>query len=482
MKKSITLNGVYKLALNLFRFTLPALIIPYVYRTLSPDNIGSVNYAESIYSYFNALAVLGLSFYAIRELGKVRSNRLKSSFLFSNIFTINILLVTFSLFLYLLLIFFVIKDPKVQIISLVLALKLFLLAFDIEWVNESHEDYKFISIKTMLCRSVSLILMFFLITSSDNYLIYVWLNVFFDLINALFSFYYIVFYKKRVFFSFKLVRLNKLFSHFKRIASTLFLVDVGFLFFAFDKVALGAFVSNTEVAYFALSEKIIVLVVVISSTITQVTLPRLSILAKTNRAEFLLLINKIYTSLMMIVLPSFIGVYLMASEFLFIFGSYEFMPALDTIKIFSFYILFFSLLKIFATQTLFALNKEKVYIILLIAFALVNAIVKLVFQGSINSSISILITLSLLLLMSIIIYFHIRNKEKIKIPIINKNICIYITGCLPMFFIPFLREHIHNVFIFSILSMIFSIFSYTIVLLFFKESISQSLIKKILKR
>ncbi|WP_407266462.1 oligosaccharide flippase family protein, partial [Morganella morganii] len=151
MKKSITLNGVYKLALNLFRFTLPALIIPYVYRTLSPDNIGSVNYAESIYSYFNALAVLGLSFYAIRELGKVRSNRLKSSFLFSNIFTINILLVTFSLFLYLLLIFFVIKDPKVQIISLVLALKLFLLAFDIEWVNESHEDYKFISIKTMLC-------------------------------------------------------------------------------------------------------------------------------------------------------------------------------------------------------------------------------------------------------------------------------------------------------------------------------------------
>ncbi|MEM8201699.1 hypothetical protein Q4R54_19070, partial [Morganella morganii] len=84
--------------------------------------------------------------------------------------------------------------------------------------------------------------------------------------------------------------------------STLFLVDVGFLFFAFDKVALGAFVSNTEVAYFALSEKIIVLVVVISSTITQVTLPRLSILAKTNRAEFLLLINKIYTSLMMIVL------------------------------------------------------------------------------------------------------------------------------------------------------------------------------------
>ncbi|HCR3994348.1 TPA: oligosaccharide flippase family protein, partial [Morganella morganii] len=361
MKKSITLNGLYKLALNLFRFTLPALIIPYVYRTLSPENIGSVNYAESIYSYFNLLAVLGLSFYAIRELGRVRYSKLKASFIFSNIFTINIIMVSFSLLLYLTLIIFMIKDPKVQIISLVLSIKLLLLAFDIEWVNESFEDYKFISIKTMLCRSISLVLMFLLITSSDDYIIYVWLNVLFDLANSIFSFYYIILYRKRVFFSLKFVRFNKLYQHLKKIISTLFIVDVGFLFFSFDKVSLGAFVSTTEVAYFALSEKIIVLVVVISSTITQVTLPRLSILAKTNKSEFLLLIRKIYTSLMMIVLPSFIGVYILTPELLFIFGSYEFMPALETIKIFSFYILLFSFLKILATQALFALNKEKFY-------------------------------------------------------------------------------------------------------------------------
>ncbi|HCT9735800.1 TPA: oligosaccharide flippase family protein, partial [Morganella morganii] len=197
-------------------------------------------------------------------------------------------------------------------------------AFDIEWVNESFEDYKFISIKTMLCRSISLVLMFLLITSSDDYIIYVWLNVLFDLANSIFSFYYIILYRKRVFFSLKFVRFNKLYQHLKKIISTLFIVDVGFLFFSFDKVSLGAFVSTTEVAYFALSEKIIVLVVVISSTITQVTLPRLSILAKTNKSEFLLLIRKIYTSLMMIVLPSFIGVYILTPELLFIFGSYEF--------------------------------------------------------------------------------------------------------------------------------------------------------------
>ncbi|EJF7775787.1 hypothetical protein DYH52_15550 [Morganella morganii] len=482
MKKSITLNGLYKLALNLFRFTLPALIIPYVYRTLSPENIGSVNYAESIYSYFNLLAVLGLSFYAIRELGRVRYSKLKASFIFSNIFTINIIMVSFSLLLYLTLIIFMIKDPKVQIISLVLSIKLLLLAFDIEWVNESFEDYKFISIKTMLCRSISLVLMFLLITSSDDYIIYVWLNVLFDLANSIFSFYYIILYRKRVFFSLKFVRFNKLYQHLKKIISTLFIVDVGFLFFSFDKVSLGAFVSTTEVAYFALSEKIIVLVVVISSTITQVTLPRLSILAKTNKSEFLLLIRKIYTSLMMIVLPSFIGVYILTPELLFIFGSYEFMPALETIKIFSFYILLFSFLKILATQALFALNKEKFYIILLISFSIINVIVKCLINEKLNSSISIIITLSLLFAMSIIIYIYITYKEKIRISIINKNICIYLIGCLPMLLIPLFRHQIDSIYIFSFLSISLSIILYAIVLLIFKESISQSLIRKILKR
>ncbi|HAT3809994.1 TPA: oligosaccharide flippase family protein [Morganella morganii] len=482
MKKSITLNGLYKLALNLFRFTLPALIIPYVYRTLSPENIGSVNYAESIYSYFNILAVLGLSFYAIRELGRVRDSKLKASFIFSNIFTINIIMVSFSLFLYLTLIIFIIEDPKVQIISSVLSIKLLLLAFDIEWVNESFEDYKFISIKTMLCRSISLVLMFLLITSSDDYIIYVWLNVLFDLTNSIFSFCYIILYRKRVFFSFKFVRFNKLRQHLKKIISTLFLVDVGFLFFSFDKVSLGAFVSTTEVAYFALSEKIIVLVVVISSTITQVTLPRLSILAKTNKSEFLLLIRKIYTSLMMIVLPSFIGVYILTPELLFIFGSYEFMPALETIKIFSFYILLFSFLKILATQALFALNKEKFYIILLISFAIINVIAKCLINKELNSSTSITITLTLLFAMSIIIYIYITYKEKIKISIINKDICIYLIGCLPILLIPLFRNYINNIYIFSFLSISLSVILYAIVLLIFKESISQSLIRKILKR
>ncbi|WGM06370.1 oligosaccharide flippase family protein [Arsenophonus nasoniae] len=202
MNHSITFNGIYKLVLNLFRFTLPVVIIPYVYRTISADNIGAVDYAESIYSYINFLAVLGISYYAIRELGIIRNKKIKASQLFSNIFVVNIMTVLFSLFVYLIILLFFISDDKVYLISLVLMFKLFLLLFDIEWVNEAYEEYKFISIKTMFCRSISLILMYFLVTTKEDYLIYVWLNVLFDTTNSLISLYYILIYRKKYFFLF----------------------------------------------------------------------------------------------------------------------------------------------------------------------------------------------------------------------------------------------------------------------------------------
>lgn len=210
MNHSITFNGIYKLVLNLFRFTLPVVIIPYVYRTLSADNIGAVDYAESIYSYINFLAVLGISYYAIRELGIIRNKKIKASQFFSNIFVINIMTVLFSLFVYLIILLFFISDDKVYLISLVLMFKLFLLLFDIEWVNEAYEEYKFISIKTMFCRTISLVLMYLLVTTKEDYLIYVWLNVLFDTTNSLISLYYILIYRKNIFFfSINKISVNK---------------------------------------------------------------------------------------------------------------------------------------------------------------------------------------------------------------------------------------------------------------------------------
>ncbi|CDL84095.1 oligosaccharide flippase family protein [Xenorhabdus szentirmaii] len=482
MNTSITINGVSKLILNLFRFTLPALIVPYIYRTLSPDNIGAVNYAESIYSYIHTIAVLGLSYYSIRELGKIRNNKEKSSELFSNLYLINIFTILFSVIIYLFIILFFITDQKAHIISIILIFKLLLLTLDIEWVNEAYEEYKFISLKTICCRTVSLVLMYLLVTTKDDYITYVWLNILFDATNGLISFLYIFFYKKNIFFSLKSIKIDLLKKHFIKILSTLFIIDIGFFFFSFDKIMLGSYSSAKEIAFYTLVEKIILIIVVFSSTLTQVTLPRLSILANSDKNKFVELVQHIFTALMMLIIPSLFGVFFLSKEILYIFGATEYTNANPVIKIFVFYILIFSLLKILGSQILFALNKERFFIKLLIFFSLINICIKLYMKEQLTAQNSILITMILLSILSLFLYIYTYYIAKIKFKIINRSITIYILASLPMVMIPFLHKYCDNIPTFVILSVIYSSVSYTLILLFTKEQISQKLIRKILKK
>ncbi|MDE9466098.1 oligosaccharide flippase family protein [Xenorhabdus bovienii] len=482
MSKSITINGIYKLALNLFRFTLPALVIPYVYRTLSPDNIGAVNYAESIYAYINSIAVLGLSYYSIRELGKIRIDKKKASELFSNIYLINIFTVLFSLVIYLFIIFFFISDQKIHVISIILVFKLLLLAFDIEWVNEAYEEYKFISLKTMLCRAISLILMYLLVNAKEDYIIYVWLNILFDATNAFISFFYILLYKKNISFSISLIKTSLLKKHFKKVLSTLFIIDIGFFFFSFDKIMLGAYSSIEEVAFYSLVEKIILIIVVLSSTLTQVTLPRLSILANSDPKEFRNLIQRIFTALMMIIIPLLFGGLSLSKEILYIFGASEYINAAPVMKIFILYIIIFSLLKILGSQVLFALNKEKVFIKLLVIFSLINIFIKIYNRNNLTAENSILITISILSVLCLLLYAYIYYKEGIKIKIFNKSIYIYTFASLPIISINFFRNYIDGVYIFTLISIVYTSIIYIIILYITKEQISQELIKKVFRR
>ncbi|SFU96533.1 oligosaccharide flippase family protein [Xenorhabdus koppenhoeferi] len=482
MNRTITINGIYKLVLNLFRFTLPALIIPYIYRTLSPDNIGAVNYAESIYAYINSIAVLGLSYYAIRELGKIRNDKEKASELFSNIYLINIFTVLLSLIIYLFIILFFITNQKVHVISLILIFKILLLALDIEWVNEAYEEYKFISLKTMCCRAVSLVLMYLLVTAKEDYIIYVWLNILFDATNALISFLYILLYKKNVYFSIKLIKIGFLKKHFIKVLSTLFIIDIGFFFFSFDKIMLGSYSSIEEVAFYSLVEKIILIIVVFSSTLTQVTLPRLSILANSDKKEFIELVQRIFTALMMLIIPSLFGVLFLSKEILYIFGAAEYTNATPVIKIFVFYILIFSILKILGSQILFSLNKEHFFIKLLIIFSLINICIKLYIKEHLTAENSILITMILLSILCFFLYIHIYYIEKIKFKIFNRSVVIYILASLPIMIIPFIRKYFDSIPTFTVLSVIYSSILYAIILIFTKEHISQGLIKKIFKK
>ena len=52
MEKSISRNIIFKFILNIFNLVVPVLIGPYVLRIIGPEMNGTINYAQTIYSYF----------------------------------------------------------------------------------------------------------------------------------------------------------------------------------------------------------------------------------------------------------------------------------------------------------------------------------------------------------------------------------------------------------------------------------------------
>ena len=112
MTKKMGVNA----ALNLFKTALsiifPLITYPYISRILGVENLGKINYTASIVGYFSLIAALGISTYAIREGGRIRSNSEKLSRLGNQIFTINILSTVVSYLLLLLVVWLFIPNIK----------------------------------------------------------------------------------------------------------------------------------------------------------------------------------------------------------------------------------------------------------------------------------------------------------------------------------------------------------------------------------
>ena len=95
-KKSMKENAILNALRTLAGIVFPLITYPYISRVLGADNLGKINFANSIVSYFSLLAALGISSYAIREGGAIRDDKNKLKNFSNQIFTINMVFTAIS--------------------------------------------------------------------------------------------------------------------------------------------------------------------------------------------------------------------------------------------------------------------------------------------------------------------------------------------------------------------------------------------------
>ena len=88
---SVKNSVFYNVLLAISQVFFPLITFPYLARTLGPEHIGALNFAESIAKYFVMLAALGIPIYGIREIAKVQNEIKERTKVFAEIFTINLI-------------------------------------------------------------------------------------------------------------------------------------------------------------------------------------------------------------------------------------------------------------------------------------------------------------------------------------------------------------------------------------------------------
>ena len=175
--QNIKVNAVLNMTKTICSIAFPLITFPYISRVLSPDNIGKVNFGSSFVNYFTLLASLGITTYAIRECSSKRNDKNELSRIASQIFSIN-LCTTFMSFVAMIVTLLLFRpfDSYRSLIIIQSTTTLFT-TLGCDWLNSAMEDFVYITVRSILFQIISLVLMFLLVKTPEDYIVYATITV-----------------------------------------------------------------------------------------------------------------------------------------------------------------------------------------------------------------------------------------------------------------------------------------------------------------
>lgn len=466
MDKFLFKNIIYKLILNIFNICVPIIVSPYVLRVIGPEHLGKINYAESIYTYFFAFATVGIYQYGIREVAKYRDNKEKLSEFFTSCFVITLIGSLSVLVVYLIFILNIQELNDIRSILLVYGLNIASNIFYVEWANEGFENFKFITIKTVLIRSIYIIGIFIFVKSQDDYVNYVLLNTLFILFNNITSYIYI---KRNIGFNFKHLNIR---SHIKYLIAGFIICNYGILFYQVDKTMLGYYGNDIDVSLYSVSNMIMFMILTMIQTILTVSIPRLVKSMNSNGNEYNNLLNKLYKVYCMFTFPSAIGVMILSNDILLFYGGRQYIQANTSLKLFLFFMIIINIEMFIRNQILYVNGKEKIISNFLLISGIINIVGNYIFINKTiyKSEVSIIITIISILIILLLEYIYVLKFMKIKFKIVSIDIFKYIFSSL--LFIPIyimLSKILENSIILFISTILICILVYFSILLILKD-------------
>ena len=272
-KKSLGVNAFLNGLRSVLNLFFPLITFPYVSRVLSVSGIGIYNFSNTYISYFVLIAGLGIATYAVREGAKYRENNTKINDFASQIFSLNIIS-TIIAYLLLLMSLIVFKNLNRYVSCiLIFSLQILFTTLGTEWVYTIYEDYAYITIRSIIFKIISIILLFLLVRKPKDYLIYAAITVFSAVGSNLLNFIH-----ARKFVSIRLTTRTNWRYHLKPILVIFASAIAVTIYVSSDTTILGLLKNDYAVGIYSTSVKIYQIVESLLSAALTVRIPRLAFL------------------------------------------------------------------------------------------------------------------------------------------------------------------------------------------------------------
>ena len=158
--------------LTISNFVFPLITFPYVSRVLQASGVGTVTFATSIITYFSMVGMMGIPTYGIRATAKVRDDENKLFKTVKEIMILNAIVMSIALLVLFVTVLSIEKLYLEKELYLILSSTLIFNVLGVEWLYKGLEKYSYITIRSIIFKFISVILMFLFVQSSDDYVVY----------------------------------------------------------------------------------------------------------------------------------------------------------------------------------------------------------------------------------------------------------------------------------------------------------------------
>lgn len=326
-QKSIKKNFVYNLILTSLNLIFPLVTSPYVSKILGATNIGKVNYATSIINWFVLFAAFGIPRYGIREIAMNRDDKKKLSTVFWNLIVIQLIFSLISIVGYIILIFNVGSFRSDIYLYLVMILMIILNIFSIDWFYQGIEEYGYITLRNIIFKIISLVMIFTIIRHRDNYILYALVNVFGLSFNNVLNYIHTKKYINKDIYEinvFKYIKKLKVFFYTTLIIS---------IYTTLDQTLIGVFSKKQDLAFYVRSNTAINIGVNITNSIITVITPRASYLVEKSHESYKKLMSQSINYIYLLAFPCAIGLGILSKDIMILLGGKEFIPASYSLRI-----------------------------------------------------------------------------------------------------------------------------------------------------